>query len=79
MSGDAIAGILAGTAVEVCSLERTADGGLLAGLVTHPPSWVCILPSEDADRLEQTWQGDSRVAIPMPPPRALMYEQKFDA
>jgi hypothetical protein len=73
-----IAGILAGTDVEVCGVERQADGDLLVSLVTHPPTWVFMRAGDSADELERTY-GGRRVTIPMPPQTALMGERPTPA
>lgn len=75
MSGEAIAGILAGSKVEVCSVDLTAEGGLLLGLITDPPTWVTISdPPDIVAAIDQAWGAGQRIVIPMPPSTSLMYE-----
>lgn len=70
-----VGGIIAGTHVEVASVELQPDGDLLVGLITSPPTWVFMHAGGDADQLHQTWQGMGRVTIPMPPPQCLTDEK----
>lgn len=79
MSGEAIAGILAGSKVEVCSVERTAEGGLLLGLITDPPTWVTISDQQAVvASIGKAWEAGQRIVIPMPPSTSLMYERTED-
>lgn len=67
--------IIAGTHVEVASVELQPDGDLLVGLITSPPTWVFMRAGGDADQLRATWSGNGRVTIPMPPQDCLTDEK----
>lgn len=81
MSGAAIAGIIAGTSVEVAHAERMGDGDLLVCLITDPTTWVCVRAGVEADAIEREMPAYAlrRLAIPMPPQACLMFERPDDA
>jgi len=68
-----VGGILGGTQVEVCAVDRLDGGDLLVALITDPPTWVYMRAGNAADELSTVWAGKgSRICIPMPPGDALM-------
>ena len=73
-----VGGILAGTHVEVCGVERMDDGDLLVALITDPPTWVCMRAGSEADETERAYSQSHRLSIPMPPQSVLMMERPSD-
>lgn len=71
-----IGGLIAGTEVEVCQVERQPNGDLLVGLITSPPTWVFMRAGKTANDLERLWESKfTRVCIPMPPQHTLTTER----
>jgi hypothetical protein len=73
-----IAGLIAGTEVEVVGVEDDSDGRGLRIYLTHRSMGAyAVIEDADAQRqVREAWAGQGRVTVPTPPSQCVFWDEE---